>query len=148
MEHKCHPGCTLKLAFYPAFIKNEFSCVGCGGDIKDNYVYGCLTCSLKLHVKCAFLPEALSNEEHDTTMNLYYSASSACGAGKSFLCSICGQTNPGNFWVYYCPKCEYGADVSCILAKERLKEELQSYKDAFEPYTSRPSAADNCIRKA
>lgn len=147
LEHKSHPRHPLKLEFYPAFFENQSSCAACGGKIKDNCAYRCNTCNYDLHVKCAFLPEALPNEEHDTPMTLYYSVTSAVRGASSYVCSICRKTTPKDLWVYYCRDCDYGTDASCILAKERLKEDLQIYKDSFESYTNGPGSSVKCTRK-
>lgn len=123
MEHKSHPDHKLTLLSEPPQYSLYYDCNACGSLIKG-FSFHCEKCDLKLHVKCAFLPETVDCKAHKHALAVrYYTPKSTKDDFDIVLCDVCDGFATEGYWSYYCKDCDFCTHLECAFTADVVPEE-------------------------
>ncbi|XP_010544531.1 PREDICTED: uncharacterized protein LOC104817156 [Tarenaya hassleriana] len=128
--HKSHPDHPLTLVHSPPYSQSIYTCDACG-EYGTGFTYSCSECQFDVHVGCVSLPETMERDDHEHPLTLLYCSPYKDNVGD-FVCDVCRETVPENFWVYYCKECDYGTHVHSCMAYEETKEEEEEGEEEEE----------------
>ncbi|OWM65829.1 hypothetical protein CDL15_Pgr015254 [Punica granatum] len=89
-------------------------CSACNKYNKSHSIFHCPACNFKLHLLCGPLPCYLKQEKH-LEMLVLKDTHIGDWVVDEFYCDSCEELRDPRECVYYCERCNYSAEVKCIM---------------------------------
>lgn len=110
IKHEAHHHSLTQIVGQPGD-----ECTGCCQDVDySETIFGCNTCKVYLHGRCALKPYKIGNpwDPHPLTLTMNFDMIE--DHPHDFNCEFCSQDIDTNAWFYHCSDCDISIHIYCI----------------------------------